>query len=357
MSCSIIAEAGVNHNGDLQLALQLVEAAARAGADAVKFQTFNPEALVSRDAGKADYQKRHTDARESQLDMLRRLQLSESDHQILIDTCQQQGIEFLSSPFDLESARLLTDNFGLQRIKLGSGELTNGPLLLALARSSARLILSTGMSTLDEVEQALSVLSWGYLHSTGHPSGSDLQQAYTLAREQKLLEQKITLLHCTTEYPAPFDEINLCAMDTLRETFGLPVGYSDHTPGIAISLAAAARGACVIEKHFTLDRALPGPDHQASIEPDELQNLVTGVRQIEMAQGDGIKQPTAAEQKNLRIARKSLVASRPIVRGEPYRPDNLTVKRPGDGVSPMRYWEFLGRQASRDYQEDELIEE
>jgi len=352
----VIAEAGVNHNGSPDLALKLVDAAAEAGADAVKFQTFRPEALVSRYAPKAEYQQRTTGNSESQLDMLRQLALSDTDHRTLAQHCMRRGIEFMSSPFDLASAAFLVLDMKLQRLKLGSGEITNAPLLLAVARSGRPLILSTGMSTLEDVEQALRLLAFGYVEPASPPQAVSLAAAYGSEAGRAALRRNVTLLHCTTEYPCPLDEVNLRAMDTLRETFGLAVGYSDHTEGYAVSLAAVARGARVIEKHFTLDRGLPGPDHLASLEPDELGAMVRGIREIETALGSGTKQPSASEVRNQRVARKSLVAARAIAKGEALTADNLTVKRPGDGIPALRYWDYLGRPAARDYAADELID-
>ncbi|MBI5041516.1 MAG: N-acetylneuraminate synthase [Gammaproteobacteria bacterium] len=351
----VIAEAGVNHNGSLQLALQLIDAAAEAGADAVKFQTFVPEALVSRRAAKAAYQQHTTAADESQLDMLRTLALGHSEHLQLFAHCQQRGIEFLSSPFDADSARFLVEKLNVSCLKLGSGEITNGPLLLALARTGKPLILSTGMSTLEEIEQALALLAFGYTDATARPNAASIATAYAAAAGRQALHDQVTLLHCTTEYPCPFEDVNLRAMDTLRDAFGLPVGYSDHTPGITIPIAAVARGARIIEKHFTLDRNLPGPDHQASLQPDELRAMIDGIRQIERALGHGRKEPAPSELKNRPIARKALVAARPIHAGEPFTEENLTAKRPADGLSPMQYWDMLDQTAERDYAADEAI--
>ncbi|MBI5461120.1 MAG: N-acetylneuraminate synthase [Gammaproteobacteria bacterium] len=351
----VIAEAGVNHNGSLELALQLVDAAATAGADAVKFQTFVPEALVSRRAAKAVYQQQHTAADESQLDMLRKLALSHADHLHLRAHCRQRGIEFLSSPFDIDSAHFLVDTLGVSCLKLGSGEITNGPLLLALARSGKPLILSTGMSTLEDIEQALALLAFGFVEATARPTAATIAAAYAAAAGRQALRDKVSLLHCTTEYPCPFEDVNLRAMDTLREAFGLVVGYSDHTPGINVPIAAVARGARIIEKHFTLDRSLPGPDHQASLQADELRAMLDGIRQIEHALGHGRKEPAPSELKNRPIARKALVAARPIRAGEIFTVDNLTAKRPAEGLSPMRYWDVLDRPAERDYLTDEAI--
>ena len=353
----VIAEAGVNHNGSTDLARALVDAAKASGADAVKFQTFNPEALVSRHAQKAEYQKATTGEAGSQLEMLRKLALSEQQQRQLQDYSAEQGIEFLSSPFDIASAHWLLDGLKLGTLKLGSGELTNGPLLLEIAQRGAGLILSTGMSTLAEVEMALAVLAFGYTRSSAPVGTSEFIRAYADPQARARLQEKVTLLHCVTEYPTPLAEINLRAMDTLQAAFGLPVGYSDHTQGITAAIAAAARGAGVIEKHLTLDRNMEGPDHRASLEPAEFAAMVTAIREVEQIMGDGHKLPAACEAKNIPIARKSLVAARAIKVGEPYSADNLTSKRPGDGLSPMRYWELLGQPARRDYEADEVIRE
>jgi len=352
----VIAEAGVNHNGELERALALVDAAAEAGADAVKFQTFDPAALVTQNAPQADYQVRNDGDSGGQLAMLRRLALSHEDHRRLMARCAQRGIDFLSSPFDTGSARFLIDELGLPTLKLGSGELTNAPLLLAIARSGRDLILSAGMAEPDEIREALGVLAFGYLGSGEPPSAAAFRAAFERTAGYAALKQRVTLLHCTSEYPAPFADVNLRAMDTLRQTFGLPVGLSDHTPGIAMPVAAAARGARVIEKHFTLDRGLPGPDHKASLEPDELRAMVEGIRQVEQALGDGVKRVAASEAKNRAVARKSLVAARSIRAGEPFTADNLTSKRPGDGLAPIHFWDLLGRPARRDYAADAPID-
>jgi N-acetylneuraminate synthase len=352
----VIAEAGVNHNGSLELALALVDAAAEAGADIVKFQTFQPEQLVSRHAPKADYQRRTTDAAESQLAMLRRLALGPNDYPRLLDRCRQKNIAFLSSAFDLDSLILLTRDLKLSDIKIGSGEITNAPLLLAIARAGCSAILSTGMSTLAEVRDALAVLAFGYTNPTETPSSTAFAAALTSEAGRAALGDHAILLHCTTEYPAAFEDVNLRAMDTLRNAFHLPVGFSDHTPGIVAPIAAVARGAVMIEKHLTLDRSLPGPDHAASLEPSEMAALVTGVRQTTLARGDGRKEPRPVEIKNMAVARKSLVAAKSIRRGEPFAETNMAAKRPGTGISPMRWWDILNRAAPRDFAVDELIE-
>jgi len=351
----IIAEAGVNHNGSLEMARKLVEVAADAGADAVKFQTFRADKLVSRLAPKAEYQIKTTDADESQHEMIRKLELDEHAHETLIEHCKICGIQFLSTPFDLESVDLLAVRFDLPCIKIPSGEITNAPLLLKIAQTGKTVILSTGMSTLGEVEDALGVLAFGYLGNSG-PSIAAFRAANCSAQGQAVLLNKVTLLHCTTEYPAPFEDVNLKVMDTLKSAFGLPVGYSDHTEGIAVPIAAVARGAVVIEKHFTLDRTLPGPDHKASLEPAELRRMVRSIREVEQALGSGRKHPTPSEIKNMCIARKSLVAACTIRSGELFTAENLAVKRPGNGLSPMKYWELLNRRSGKDFIGDEIIE-
>lgn len=351
----IIAEAGVNHNGSLDMARQLIDVAADAGADAVKFQTFKALSLVSQSAPKAAYQVDTTGNEESQFDMIRKLELDETAHRQLIAHCQQKGIQFLSTPFDFASVDLLAKTFDLPCLKIPSGEITNGPLLLYVAQTGKPVILSTGMSTLDEVEVALGVLAYGFVSDGQNPSRDAFQKAYGSAQGQAALRNKVRLLHCTTEYPAPLAEVNLRAMDTLKEAFDLPVGYSDHTTGITIPVAAVARGAVIIEKHFTLDHNLPGPDHRASLVPDELRAMVRAIRAVEVALGDGVKRPTASELKNLPVARKSLVAKSGIKAGDVLTSENLGAKRPGDGVSPMEYWNYLGQKASRNYHADEKV--
>ena len=357
----VIAEAGVNHNGDLERALKMVDAAATAGADAVKFQTFLPKALASRHAPQAEYQIRHeSNARNTpgaQLAMLERLALSFDDHPALITRCQQRNIEFLSSPFDTESVHFLLEHLKLPRLKLGSGELTNGPLLLQIAHAKRSLILSTGMATLAEIREALGVLAFGFMNDGTVPSRTAFHNAFCNPQGQTLLRKYITLLHCTTEYPCPPDQVNLRAMDTLTESFNLPTGYSDHTLGIHVSLAAVARGALIIEKHFTLDRQLPGPDHSASLEPDELKTMIAGIRDLSLALGSADKSPAPAEQNNILMVRKSLIAAKAIQRGDTFTADNITIKRPGNGRSPMDYWEILGQTARQNYDADEVIHE
>ncbi|MFM2120704.1 MAG: hypothetical protein RL722_2172 [Pseudomonadota bacterium] len=328
----IIAEAGVNHNGDMGLACQLIAEAARAGADIVKFQSFNTSKIIARSAPKADYQKATTGAEESQFEMVRKLELSVADHELLIAECARHGIGFFSTAFDADSFDLLV-RLGLDQVKIPSGELTNLPLLRHMCRLGLPVLLSTGMARLGEIEAAIEVIE-----AAGTP------------------RERITVLHCTTEYPTPMGEVNLRAMLHIGQALGVKVGYSDHTPGIAIPMAAVALGATVIEKHFTLDRSLPGPDHLASLEPAELAAMVSGIRHVEEALGDGIKRPTPSELRNRPIARKSIVAARDIRAGEVYSAENLAVKRPGTGISPMRWDEVLGQVARRDYAADELIE-
>ncbi len=352
----LIAEAGVNHNGDPERALAMVDAAAEAGADAVKFQTFDPAALVTRDAPRAEYQRRNDGDHGGQLAMLRGLALPPETHRRLAARCAERGIDFLSSPFDPDSARFLIEEMALPRIKLGSGELTNGPLLWQLGRTGRRLILSTGMAGLDEIGETLGLLAAAFLGHASPPPRSALGALWQQPEAHALLRERVALLHCTTEYPCPLDQVNLRAMDTLRETFGLETGYSDHTPGIEVSLLAAARGARIIEKHFTLDRGLPGPDHAASIEPDALKALAEGLRRVATVLGSPEKRLAPVEEGNRAVARKSLVALRPIARGEPFTADNLGCKRPGTGRSPMDYWALLGQPAERAYQADEVIE-
>lgn len=353
MRVTIIAEAGVNHNGSIETALALVDIAKQAGADVVKFQTFKARTLSTELAPTAGYQARHGEV--SQFEMLKRLELSVDAHMRLRERCRERRIEFLSTPFDEESLGFLVDDIRIACIKLSSGDITNGPLLLEAAKTGKPIILSTGMSTLGEIEAALGILAFGYTEATEFPSLIAFEKAYSSPVGQLALKEKVTLLHCTTEYPAPYGEVNLCAMATLKQAFGLTVGYSDHTQGIAIPVAAVAMGAAVIEKHFTLDRNLPGPDHKASLEPDELRQMVQSVREVEAALGSPVKQPAESELKNRPVARKSLVAGRDIRRGELFTQENLTVKRPGDGVSPIHYWEWLGKIADRDYQQDDKV--
>ena len=327
----IIAEAGVNHNGSIEMAKQLIDTAAIAGVDYVKFQTFKAEKLVTKEAKQAEYQQRNA-ADESQYTMLKKLELSQAQHEELVSYCKQKGVRFLSTAFDLESIDYLHSvNLGLWKIP--SGEITNYPYLKKIAQYGEPVIMSTGMCSMDDVEQAINVLL-----------------------KNGLTKEQITLLHCNTEYPTPMQDVNLKAMLQLRDKFGVKVGYSDHTKGIEVPIAAVALGAEVIEKHFTLDRNLPGPDHKASLESNELKAMVDAIRNIEQALGDGQKHVSASEGKNIAIARKSIVAAKDIKRGELLTEENLTTKRPGSGISPMRWEEVIGTKAIRDFKEDELIE-
>lgn len=354
----IIAEAGVNHNGSEELAFKLVESAAQAGADIVKFQTFKASKLVTANAEQADYQIKNTGFKESQLSMLSRLELSYEMHHKLVSHCKKLDIEFLSTAFDYESLNFLTNELKLKTLKVPSGELTNAPLVLAHARKGCNLILSTGMATLSEIEQALGVIAFGYINQENdEPSLAEFEAAYFSELGKEKLKEKVTILHCTTEYPAPMIDINLNAMDTIRDAFKLPVGYSDHSEGITIPIAAVAKGAIVIEKHFTLSNEMEGPDHKASLEPAELSEMITSIRKVEQAIGDGIKGPRPSEIKNKAVARKSLVAKSLIRKGEVFSNNNLEIKRPGDGLSPYKYWELVGKLARQDYEEGDLIVE
>jgi len=331
MSIVIIAEAGVNHNGSIELAKNLIDKAAGAGADYVKFQTFTAESMLVRDAPKAEYQMKGDGAAETQFDMIKRLELSASAHETLIDYCKQKSIGFLSTAFDIESVKYLRSH-GARYLKIPSGEITNLPFLKFIGKCNDDVILSTGMASLSDVEQALEVLE-----VAGTP------------------RKRVTVLHCTTQYPTPMEDVNLRAMTTIGKAFGVRVGYSDHTIGIEVAIAAAALGATIIEKHFTLDRKMLGPDHSASLEPDELIKMVQGIRNIEQALGDGIKRISPSELKNKSVARKSIVAARAIRAGEAFSEANLTVKRPGTGLSPMLWEEVIVRLASRDFDAEDLI--
>lgn len=327
----IIAEAGVNHNGSLEIAKKLIDVASEAGADAVKFQTFKADNLVSKTAQKASYQKKTTDANESQYEMIKKLELDEAAHYELLGHCALRNILFLSTPFDHDSIELL-NQLEITIFKIPSGELTNLPYLRHIGSLGKEVILSTGMANLDEIKDALNVLI-----NAGTP------------------KERITVLHATTEYPCPMEDVNLRAMQTIADAFSIRVGYSDHTKGIEVPIAAVALGATVIEKHFTLDRSMDGPDHKASLEPDELLAMVKVIRNIEQALGNGIKKPSKSEAKNMSIARKSIVASKTIHVGEVLNSDNIAIKRPGNGISPMRWDEVIGTIASKNYDEDELI--
>lgn len=329
----IIAEAGVNHNGSIENAFKLVDAAVEAGVDYVKFQTFKSENLVSKSAKKADYQVENTgNATESQLEMLKKLELSHEQHEQLIEYCNKKGIRFFSTAFDLESLQYLKD-IGLNLVKIPSGEITNLPYLRKAAQLFPKVIISTGMATLEEIKNAVQVFS-----------------------KEGIVKENISILHCNTEYPTPFQDVNLKAMLHIQNEFGTEIGYSDHTLGIEVPIAAVALGAKVIEKHFTLDKTMEGPDHKASLEPEELKAMVSGIRNIEKSiKGDGLKKPSESETKNIAIARKSIVAKKDIAEGELFSEENITVKRPGNGISPMKWDEVIGKTATKNFNEDELI--
>ena len=326
----IIAEAGVNHNGSLELARQLVDVAADAGVDYVKFQTFKAEKLVNKEAQQAAYQKENTGLEESQFEMLKKLELSHENHHALIEHCQLKGVKFLSTAFDLDSITFLKDK--LDFYKIPSGEITNLPYLEKVAQLNLPIVMSTGMANMKEVKEALKTLV---------TNGID--------------KKKVTILHCNTEYPTPMKDVNLLAMKTIEKELGVNIGYSDHTLGIEIPIAAVAMGATIIEKHFTLDKNMEGPDHKASLEPHELKAMVVGIRNVEKAMGNGIKTPSESEKKNINLARKSIVALTTIKKGDLLSEQNITVKRPGTGISPMKWYEVIGKKAKRDYDIDELI--
>jgi len=351
----VIAEAGVNHNGDENLAHELIEIAASSGADIVKFQTFKAKNLLTNNTPLADYQLRNTSSFRSQLDMLAKLELPFKTFKKLKKYSETKGIEFLSTAFDNESLKFI-NTLNLERLKIPSGDLTNSPLLLLHAKTNKKLILSTGMASLDEIELALGVIAFGYLrYSNVKPSLKNFSNAFQSPEGQKILQQKVTLLHCTSEYPAPLDEVNLNAIKLLRHRFGLQVGYSDHTEGISSAIAATALGATIIEKHFTANKDLEGPDHIASLDPIELRDMVQAIREVKKSLGDYVKKPSSSEIKNIKIARKSIVANTTISKGQKFTTKNLTTKRPGTGLSPIYYWNLIGKHADKDYKSGDLI--
>ncbi len=329
----IIAEAGVNHNGSLDNAYKLVDAAVEAGVDLIKFQTFKAENLVSKSAKKAEYQVKNSNKKEeSQYDMLKKLELSHEHHEKLIHYCNQKNIKFFSTAFDLESLSYLKE-IGLDLVKIPSGEITNLPYLRKAAQLFSKIIISTGMATMNDISSALQVFL-----------------------DAGVSKDNITILHCNTEYPTPYEDVNLKAMLHIQKEFGTAIGYSDHTLGIEVPIAAVALGASVIEKHFTLDQTMDGPDHKASLEPSELKAMVSGIRNISKSiEGSGLKEPSNSERKNIEIARKSIVAAQPIKKGEVFSEENLTVKRPGNGISPMQWDQVIGKTASRDFEIEDLI--
>lgn len=350
----IIAEAGVNHNGSEELALRMIEVAKDAGADAVKFQLFQAEALTTKDAPLAEYQQKNDGSSSSQFEMLKCLELSHEIFLRLQAHAKKFNIDFIVTPFDIESLKFIHQELKLPTIKIGSGDLTNGPLLLAAARTGSHIILSTGMSNLAEIEEALKVIAFGYQNEE-LPSLKKLNLTYSNERSHKILQDKITLLHCTSEYPAPFEQINLRAMDTLKSAFNLRVGLSDHSLGFEVSVAAVAREATMLEKHFTLDTSMDGPDHLASLNPFQLKEMITAIRNVEKALGHYRKCATECEIKNVAIVRRSIVANQLINQGEEFSEKNLAIKRPSEGLSPMNYWDLLGKKAQKKYIEDEVV--
>jgi len=353
----IIAEVGVNHNGEKDLAMKLVTVAHSAGADVVKFQTFKADSLVTADAQQADYQIRNMGAEEAQLSMLSRLELDYGAHKELTKYCNEIGIEFMSTAFDSQSLEFLVKDLGIKTLKIASGELTNLPFVLEHARTGCELIVSTGMASLGEIEVALGVIAFGLTtDSSESPSLAAFAKAYASQAGQERLREKVTLLHCTTEYPAPLGEINLRAMETIRAAFGLRAGYSDHSDGITVPIAAAALGACVLEKHFTLDKTMEGPDHKASVDPEGLSLMIQSIKDASEALGSEVKSAQPSEIDNKVVARKSLFAARPITEGQIISEADICIKRPGNGIEPSRYWQIIGMRASKSYTEGQLID-
>lgn len=357
ISSLIIAEAGVNHNGSLSMAKQLVDVAVSAGVDIVKFQTYKTKNLVTAEAKQAKYQSINTQKEESQQQMLSRLELSFAEHIELKKYCEAQNIEYLSTAFDSDSLKFLVEDLQLNKLKIPSGEITNAPFILEHAQSGCDLIMSTGMSTLDEIQQALGVIAFGLLYPNNEkqPSQRLFIESFNSDEGKKKLLEKVSLLHCTTEYPAPLEHVNLSAMSLMKETYNLPVGYSDHTEGIEVPVIAVAHGACIIEKHFTLSRELEGPDHKASIEPNELLEMVKNIRQSELIIGQQIKEPSANEIQNKQVIRKSIVAKGNIKKGEVLNENNLAIMRPGYGLSPENFWNVLNSKAIKDFNAGDLI--
>lgn len=351
----IIAEAGVNHNGSFSMAKKLVDVAKEAGADAVKFQTFRAENLVTKEAQQANYQVVNLGKATSQYEMLKKLELSFEEFKSLKYYCDEIGIEFLSTPFDYDSVDFLVDELQMKTVKIPSGELTNAPFIHYIATKQKKIILSTGMATIDEIHESLAFIAYG-LTGANEVVLKDVQVFYETTEAKDLLQRHVTVLHCTTEYPAPFETVNLKAMNQLKDELHVPIGYSDHSEGITVAIAATSLGAVIIEKHFTLDKTLPGPDHLASLNPDELIAMVKGIRQVEYALGDGVKQPSAIELKNRNAARKSIVAKKAIPQGTLITAEHLTLKRPGDGLSPSTYWSLIGTVANKAYKKDDLFE-
>ncbi|MFF2752172.1 N-acetylneuraminate synthase [Psychrobacillus sp. NPDC058041] len=355
MNTYIIAEAGVNHNGSFEIAKELVKKAKESGADAVKFQTFKAENLVTRDAKQAAYQVENLGRATTQYDMLKSLELSFEEFKSLKEYCDTLDIEFLSTPFDVESVDFLLDDLLMKIVKVPSGELTNTPFLHYIATKQKKMIISTGMATMDEIHEALSFIAFGLSKPNEEVKVDKVHAFYKTKKAKEILQQFVTVLHCTTEYPAPFNTINLNAMKQLENELQLPIGFSDHSEGIAVPIAAVGAGAKLIEKHFTLDRQLPGPDHLASLEPNELLEMVTSIRNVEIALGSGVKAPTSIELSNRNAARKSVVASKDINEDDFITNENIMVKRPGTGLAPSFYWSLLGTKAKKSYKKDDFI--
>ncbi|MNC24764.1 N,N'-diacetyllegionaminic acid synthase [compost metagenome] len=347
----------MNHNGSLELAFSLVDAAVQAGVDAVKFQTFKTENLVTKKAKQAEYQAENIGKETSQFAMLKELELSFDEFIQLKEYCDQKKIEFLSTPFDRESVDFLADELGIRTLKIPSGELTNAPFIHYIATKRKPIILSTGMADVADVTEAMSFIAHGLAFPTNEVEIEAVREFYHTPEAKKWLKDYVTILHCTTEYPTPYPNINLMAMEQLKNDFHVNIGLSDHSEGIYAAVAAVARGAGIIEKHFTTSRLLPGPDHRASLEPNELTEMVQAIRIVELSLGNGMKKPTFQEQKNQLVARKSLIAAKPISIGEIFTEENLTIKRPGSGMAPSKYWSLIGTRATKSYEEDGLIDE
>ena len=345
----IIAEAGVNHNGDKKTAFKLIDQGIAAGANAVKFQIFKAENLVTKSALKAKYQIKKTKLKETQFEMLKSLELPRNVYFELKDHCEKQNVDFLITAFDVESLDFIINKLKVKKLKIPSGEITNGPFILQHALSGLDIILSTGMANLNEIKKALSIIAYGYLNKRkkNKINLKDITKSYESTEGKKILKDKVTLLHCTTEYPAPIDELNLSAIKTLRSRFKIPIGYSDHSNGIIASIIASTLNTNIIEKHFTLNKNMKGPDHAASLEPNELKQMIDYIREVENIMGNGIKEMSKSEKKNLQIARKSIIAAKKIKKGEVFSDDNIVIKRPGTGLSPMNYWKLIGKKVTK----------
>ena len=357
MSTFIIAEAGVNHNGSLERALKMVKVASDSGANSIKFQSFKASRIVTMNVKKAQYQQFNTKKFKNQYDMIKSLELTPKMHEKIINECCKQKIEFLSTPFDIESLIMLTNDFGIKKIKISSGDITNAPLLINTGYFADEIILSTGMSNLNDIKNGLKAISFGIMDYQYEKCNSkSLNEAFLEMKNNELIRKKIKLLHCTTEYPAPLNELNLKAIKTLKKKFNLKVGYSDHTLGINASIGAVALGAEIIEKHFTLNKSLKGPDHKSSLNPKEFCSLVKGIKEVEKTLGNGEKKISPSEKKNINIARKFIVASKPIVKGEKFSRDNITFKRSGGGISPFEFWNLLKCKAKKNYKYEDIID-